>query len=360
MRVARQHRLAGEAAFVVTTPAGLEAEARRELRGLLPGAEARPMMLKGNILLLTGQQEDEALAALASATTHYISRVVPVQACVQVSPDAGCFPEVAEAASGIGRIGAGDTFLVRCSRRGQHRWQSRELERAVAFELERLTGGRGDYEAEPSWLVGVEVYQETAFVGVNRPADVLRKPLRRQRKYAPGTRPLNRAQWKIREALEAFGIDLDPESRVLDLGSAPGGWAAVLAGLAKEVVAVDPARLDPRVAELPNVRHLQQKAEELAGREDLYSCFDLMTCDMNVDPQEAADVMCRLAPALKPGAPAIMTVKYVTRKRRLHERDARQSLAGQFEDIRFKRLPHNGYETTAGMVKRRSVGTATN
>ena len=291
MRGSKHPQLAGEAAFVVTTPAGLEAEARRELRGLLPGAEVRPMMLKGNILLLTEQQEDEVLAALASATTHYVSRVVPVQACVCVSPDAGCFPQVAEVASGIGRIGAGDTFLVRCSRRGQHGWQSRELERAVAFELERLTGGRGDYEAEPGWLVGVEVYQETAFVGVNRPVDVLRKPLRRQRKYAPGRRPLNRAQWKIREALEAFGIDLGPESRVLDLGSAPGGWVAVLAGLAKEVVAVDPARLDPRVADLPNVRHLQQKAEEVAGREDLFSSFDLMTCDMNVDPREAAEVI---------------------------------------------------------------------
>ena len=55
-----------------------------------------------------------------------------------------------------------------------------------------------------------------------------------------------------------------------------------------------------------------------------------------------------------------MTVKYVTRKRRWHEREARRKLAGQFEDIRFKRLPHNGYETTAAMVKRRLVGTATN
>jgi tRNA(Ser,Leu) C12 N-acetylase TAN1 len=326
----------------------------------MPGAEAHPLLLKGSILLLTEADEADAVALLATADTHCVSRVTPVQRRVRVSPDPGCFPAVAEAAVAIGRVGAGQTFLVRCNRRGQHAWPSRELERAVALAIERATGGVGDYEAETDWVVRVEVYQDTAFVGVNRPADMLHKTLRRQRKYAPGQRPLNRAQWKMREALAAFDIDVGPEGRALDLGSAPGGWAAVLAEAAREVVAVDPAELDERIAALPNVRHLRCKAEELTARDDLVGSFDLMTCDMNVDPREAAASMCALAALLRPGAPAVMTVKYVTRRRRWHEREARRKLAEQFEHIRFRRLPHNRFETTAGMVRRRSVAETTN
>lgn len=345
-------------AFIVTTPAGLEPEARRELRALMPGAEAHSLLLKGSVLLLTEADEADAVALIAGAETQCVSRVVPVQRRVRVSSDPGCFPAVAEAAVAVGRIGAGQTFLVRCNRRGQHAWPSRELERAVALAVQRATGGVGDYEAETHWVVRVEVYQDIAFVGVNRPSNMLHKTLRRQRKYAPGQRPLNRAQWKIREALAAFHIDVGPQARVLDLGSAPGGWAAVLAESAREVVAVDPADLDEQIAALPNLRHLRCRAEELTARDDLLGPFDLMTCDMNVEPQQAAATMCALAALLRPGAPAVMTVKYVTRRRRWHEREARQKLAEQFEDIRFRRLPHNRFETTAGMVRRRSVAAA--
>jgi hypothetical protein len=126
----------------------------------------------------------------------------------------------------------------------------------------------------------------------------------------------------------------------------------VLAGIAHEVVAVDPAELDPRVASLHNVRHLQCGAEELAGRDDLRGRFDVMTCDMNLDPRESAAILCRLANALKPGAPAIMTVKYVTRQRRRHDSEARAILAERFDDIRMRRLPHNARETTAAMRRK--------
>jgi len=222
----------------------------------------------------------------------------------------------------------------------------------VALQLERLTGGRGEYEGEVDWVVSVEVYQTVAYVGVNRPGDVLHKTLRRQRKYAAGERPLNRAQWKIREALSVFGIELGPGAKALDLGSAPGGWAAVLAGIAGEVVAVDPADLDPSVMSLENVRHLRCRAEEMLDGRLLRDSYDLLTCDMNLDPTEAARIMCSLAPLLKEGARAVMTIKYVTPERRRHEREARRRLEDEYEDIVIRRLPHNALETTAGMRRR--------
>jgi tRNA(Ser,Leu) C12 N-acetylase TAN1 len=308
--------------------------------------------LKGNILLLSDAPEREALERIAAADTRCVSRVVAVQRRVGIGADAACFCDVARAAGGVGRIEPGETFLVRCNRRGSHGWSSRELERSVARELEEATGAGGDYDAPVDWRVSVEVYQDAAYVGVNRPCDLVHKRLRKQRKYAPGQRPLNRAQLKLREAIDAFGITLPDGASVVDLGSAPGGWAAVLAELAGEVVAVDPADLAPQVEALPNVQHWRCRAEDLMGQDDLRERFDLMTCDMNVDPAQCADTLCRLAIILKAGAPAVMTVKYVSRRRRRHEREAREILAREYDGIRMRHLPHNALETTAFMRRR--------
>jgi tRNA acetyltransferase TAN1 len=278
-----------------------------------------------------------------------VASVVAVQRRVPISAEAQSLPAVAEAAASVGRIRPGQTFLVRCRRRGTHHWHSRDLERAVAIKLADLSGGVGEYETETDWRVSVEVYQDVAYVGVNSPSDLLEKPLRKERKYPPGERPLNRAQSKLREAFSAFGIEPPAGGRALDLGSAPGGWAAVLAETAREVIAVDPGDLDPRVRVLPNLRHLRLRAEALSSLQPGLGRFDIITSDMNLDPAESARIMCRLAPLLEPGAPAIMTVKYTTRRRRRHEREARSALSTEYEDIRMQHLPHNALETTAAM-----------
>ncbi len=342
------NRFGVETALAVTTAAGLEAEARRELSQVLGGAKVRPLLMKGNILALSDLPEEKALALIRAAETQYLSRILTVQRRTTVTKDVSCFPAIVEAAACIGRIRPNDLFLVRCTRRGEHEWQGRGLERIVATELERLTGATGEYETEVGWLVSVEVYQNVALIGVNHPSDLIHKVLRCKRKYRPGERPLNRAEWKIKEALREFEIHLGPGARVLDLGAAPGGWTGVLASIASEVVAIDPADLDPRVVALPNVRHVCARADAVDVRQ--LGEFDLMTCDMNLDPTESAEIMCRLATTLKPGASAIMTIKYMTRQRHRHETDARRTLEGcGFTEIAMKHLPHNGHETTAVM-----------
>lgn len=338
--------------LIVTSPAGLEGEARKELRRILPGASFRPLFLKGNILASTAVPEGDAIRRISDADTTVVASVSPVQRQVTAPTESASFADIAAALSEIGRIQPGETFIVRCQRRGSHEWQARELEKTVAAALERLTGGVGEYTAETDWHVTVQVFQDLAFVGVNRPDHMLRKELHRQRKYAPGERPLNRAQWKLREALKEFGIELPATGRALDLGSAPGGWAAVLAEAVAEVVAVDPAELDPEVVKLPNVRHMRFRAEMLLDDPGQWGEFDIITSDMNRDPAEVADLMCRLSPLLRPGAPAIMTIKYVTPSRRKHEQEATSRLAAEFDQIRIHRLPHNARETTAAMRRK--------
>ena len=339
-------------AFIVTTSAGFDAQARLELRRLLPGSRATSLFLKGNILLFADFEEGEVLARLGEAETRLISHVFPVQAQVDISTDRSGLQAVAEAASAVGRIRPGETFVVRAHRRGQHEWPARELERSVATRLQELTGEVGEILPPIAWQVTVQIYQGVGYVGVNHPAELMVKELQVTRKYAPGERPLNRAQWKLREALEEFGLELPAEAWALDLGSAPGGWALVLAERSAHVVAVDPAELDPSVTARANVEHLKMRAEEVLGRLEYRERFDLLTCDMNIDPAEAAGILVRMAPALKPGAPAIMTIKYITHRRSEHEREAREVLGAAYEDMRIKRMPHNARETTAVMVRR--------
>ena len=65
--------------------------------------------------------------------------------------------------------------------------------------------------------------------------------------------PPNRAYLKLWEALVRLGRWPGPGERCLDLGASPGGWTWVLGRLGAEVIAVDKAPLDPRVAALPGV-----------------------------------------------------------------------------------------------------------
>jgi 23S rRNA (cytidine2498-2'-O)-methyltransferase len=67
------------------------------------------------------------------------------------------------------------------------------------------------------------------------------------------TGPPNRAYLKLWEALVRLGRWPQPRERCLDLGASPGGWTWVLARLGADVVAIDKAPLDPKVAAMPGV-----------------------------------------------------------------------------------------------------------
>jgi 23S rRNA (cytidine2498-2'-O)-methyltransferase len=112
---------------------------------------------------------------------------------------------------------------------------------------------------------------------------------------------------------------------------------------------VDPADLHPSVEEMSNVTHLRCRAEDLP--EDI-GMFDLITNDMNISPTESAEIMNALAELLREGGAAIMTVKFVTRERRRHTREAIGILEEAYTDFKVKRLPHNRNETSVYMHKK--------
>ncbi len=135
-------------------------------------ARAKSLFLKGNILVFTDFEEAEVVARIRDAETRLISHVFPIQATVPISTDSSGFEQIAEVAAGIGRIKAGETFLVRAHRRGQHEWSGRELERAVAMRLQETTGAVGEITPPIGWQVTIQIYQGVGYVGVTRPDDL--------------------------------------------------------------------------------------------------------------------------------------------------------------------------------------------
>ncbi len=72
--------------------------------------------------------------------------------------------------------------------------------------------------------------------------------------------PPSRAYRKLWEALVVAGAMPGPGRRCVDAGACPGGWTWALAGLGAEVVAIDRAPIDERVAAMPGVSFIKHNA----------------------------------------------------------------------------------------------------
>ena len=67
--------------------------------------------------------------------------------------------------------------------------------------------------------------------------------------------PPSRAYLKLWETFTLFCCGPREGDLCLDLGSAPGGWTWVIAGMGARVFSIDKSPIDPRVAAMPGVDH---------------------------------------------------------------------------------------------------------
>ncbi len=92
--------------------------------------------------------------------------------------------------------------------------------------------------------------------------------------------PPSRAYRKLWEALVLAGTMPAAGERCIDAGASPGGWTWALAGLGAEVLAIDRAEIEPRIAALPKVRTLRHDA------------FTLKPSDLGPADWLCSDVIC--------------------------------------------------------------------
>ena len=103
--------------------------------------------------------------------------------------------------------------------------------------------------------------------------------------------PPSRAYLKL---WELFTIHCPPppaHTQVIDLGSSPGGWSWVLSELKLNVISVDKAPLDPKIAKAPNITFLQESAFGLDPKQmpDVQWLFSDIICY----PERLADLVQR-------------------------------------------------------------------
>ena len=106
---------------------------------------------------------------------------------------------------------------------------------------------------------------------------------------------VSRAWLKLDEAIATFGVDLRPGQRAVELGASPGGACQRLLEAGLEVVGIDPALVDDRVAAHPNFEQWRMRARDVKVKS--FRGFDWIVADMNIDPRSTLASIGRIVTA---------------------------------------------------------------
>ena len=281
--------------LLVTCQSGFEVEAKRELEEMLGEGTVRMTYFRG--LLSVNTKHEDALLRLREKDTSYISRAIPIQKTVNA--DMESIKKFFENTKIEG------TFAARCKRRGSHDFSSKDVEIEVGNVITG-EGSRVDLD-NPETILWIDIIQEKAHLSILQKDDIIKKTPVVQRRWKKGERPVSRAELKMREIVAANPEIFTSDKVALDIGAAPGGWTRAMASKLKKVIAVDRAKLDPEVMELPNIVHLHERAENI----DLEEGVQIIANDANLLHMQSAQISLELSDKyLSDGGVLIHTVKF--------------------------------------------------
>lgn len=232
---------------------------------------------------------------------------------------------------------------------GERPYKRFEVNGAVSAALEDLSPL--DVK-RPEWIVSIVQNAKSAYLGVSRAKDNLSAWAGGARRFAKEPDQVSRAEFKLMEALETFNLSLPQEGLALDFGAAPGGWTKVLRGHGMKVVAIDPALLDPRVAQDPGVIHFRGTTQEYMR--DGETC-DVIVNDMRMDAVLSAQIMGEAARILKPDGFAVMTLKLPHENQQKNARHVLELLSKWYSIPLARQLFHNRSEITVLLRPRKEV-----
>lgn len=218
-----------------------------------------------------------------------------------------------------------------------------ELNKLLASALQEATSTPLDVR-NPVQIVSVVVNGRFLYAGVSSALHNLSNWAGGVRRFAREKEQVSRAEFKLLEAIELFGISLPPGGQVLDLGAAPGGWTRVLHARQQVVTAVDPAQLHPSLANQPAIRHKPITAEAYLAEGP--AKFDLIVNDMRQDARDSARLMGQFAAYLNPQGKAVMTLKLPEHRHESIITAAFNVLARAYTILGARHLFHNRSEIT--------------
>ena len=188
------------------------------------------------------------------------------------------------------------------------------------------------------------VIKERAYMGLSEAGENLSDWAGGRIRFHKGEEQISRAEFKLEEAMKCMDLSIKPQSRVLDLGAAPGGWSRIALEKGALVTAVDPADMDKRWLKYPGLTHIQATAQSF-----IKGCaqnYELLLNDMRMDAAESAELTNLCADLLCRGALALITIKLTGIQPIKQLKEAEKILSQRFEIVRLRQLFHNRSEIT--------------
>ncbi|HEX7735395.1 MAG TPA: SAM-dependent methyltransferase [Ktedonobacteraceae bacterium] len=296
---------------------------------------------------------------VAEARPVFVRHLAPVQAVIQLKNTENDLGRLALAMADLPSftmLERGQRFSVQSRLiqseevTSQRAYSGGKINQVLAMAIVEETGAVEEIK-HPEIIVSVLCTQEKAYTGISLARENLSAWPGGMRHFAHTPEQISRAEFKLLEALETFGVTLPTRGRALDLGAAPGGWTRLLLEAGLRVVAVDPAKLDQRLVRRPNLTHYRGYAEAyLEEFEDQRDLFDVITNDMRMDAREAARLLLQMRSFLRHDGFIISTLKLphatasVDPLRNL--REATSLLSRHFDIVQARQLFHNRQEVT--------------
>ncbi|HZR40346.1 MAG TPA: SAM-dependent methyltransferase [Ktedonobacteraceae bacterium] len=289
----------------------------------------------------------------------FTRHLAPVQRIVHLSnseQDIGAIAVAIAHLPGFALLERGTRFAVQTrfvqtdKSQGERPYSSGQLNKVLAEALAEETGAIESIK-KPQVVISLLCTSRTGYLGISTVEENLSSWPGGARHFAQTPEQISRAEFKLLEALETFGVTLPSEGRALDLGAAPGGWTRLLLEAGVRVVAVDPANLDPRIAKRKHLDHYRGYAENyLEIALNKHYKFNIIVNDMRMDAREAARLLAKAAPCLRADGFVISVLKLPHAAPTINPlitlREALGILKAHYGIVQARQLFHNRQEVT--------------
>lgn len=321
--------------------------ALQEIRALDPGARLRRWLEPGVGWIELGLSWDAFAARLRERPPVFCRHVCPVQVRIPLKQETGDIDTLVEAARQLSpNLDAAQTFSVQTRLIGEG-WPYARFDVNTRLADALTAQGFTVDVRRPVQILSVALTPTAGYLGVSRAADNLSDWAGGERRFKAEPEQVSRAEFKLLEAMETFGLSWPVDGTALDLGAAPGGWTRIARLNGMHVTAIDPADLDPRLAADPGIHHLRHTAQRyLPGTDDT---FDVILNDMRMDARDSAQLMLTARRNLKATGWAVMTLKLPHSHAERVATSALALLRERYTLIGARQLFHNRNEITVAL-----------
>ncbi len=325
--------------------------AQGELQRLEGGLRLLRWLAPGVGLAALGRAWDAFAEGVRSRPPVFCRHICPVQAMASLPGDASDLGRLEQAAAALlPLLDAGLSFAV----------QTRLLDEAPPLSRFDVNNRLADLIVShgcaldvrrPQQVLSVALAQGRGYLGVSPVQDNLGDWAGGERRFRREPDQISRAEFKLLEAIELFGLALPEGGLGLDLGAAPGGWTRILRQQGLRVVAVDPADLDPRLAADAGVQHVRSLAQGYLQQRG--PSFDILLNDMRMDALDSARLTLAAMERLHPQGWALLTLKLPQQGMGRVAAEALALLDGHSSILGARQLFHNRNEVTVALGRRK-------